>query len=379
MASLYLHIPFCEHKCIYCDFYSIESLDPIESFLVALRREIQSYADQGGDEAFETIFFGGGTPSLLSPETISGLIQQLRDTYAVNPDAEVTLETNPGTIDQAKLEGYQRAGVNRLSFGVQSFHEDDLRFLTRIHSSAQAVDAVKMARSAGFTNLNLDFIFALPRQSMERWKSNLEQAVSLGPEHISAYSLIVEKGTPLERLVSSKQVSTLPLGLEAELYEFTMEYLARSGYEHYEVSNYARPGFHSRHNSNYWNHTNYLGFGPSAHSFWSNHRWWNISNLRTYSERIVAGERPVTGEEDLTSHQLAEELIMLGLRSSGVDLARLRVDCRFDLLQTHRHLVDGLVEERLVVLERAMLKLTDKGFLICDEIVERLLPTVPAF
>jgi oxygen-independent coproporphyrinogen-3 oxidase len=377
VASFYLHIPFCEHKCIYCDFYSIESLDPMDAFVQSLKKEIGMYAHYS-DETFETIFFGGGTPSLLSPGTTGEIITLLRDTFDVAADAEITLETNPGTVDRKRLEGFQKAGINRLSFGVQSFHEDDLKFLTRIHSAMQAEECVRFAREAGFTNISLDFIFSLPGQTFLRWDENLRRAIALQPNHISAYSLIVEKNTPLARMVEARQVSTLPAEQDAELYEHTMSVLAEAGYEHYEVSNYAKPGFRSRHNCNYWNHANYVGVGPSAHSFWMGKRWWNISNLRSYLEKISNSEFPVVGEETLTADELLDEAVMLGLRSTGVDLENIKRQHGIDLLEVNRETIQHILRDKLAVLDRSILRLTDKGYPVCDEISGLLLSGVPA-
>ncbi|MBI1804149.1 MAG: radical SAM family heme chaperone HemW [Ignavibacteriae bacterium] len=380
MASLYVHIPFCEHKCIYCDFYSIESLDPLESFLTALRKEIAMYAEYSTKETIETIFFGGGTPSLLSPAIIAEILDLCHRTFSVRRDAEITLETNPGTVDRDILAGFRAAGVNRLSFGVQSFHEDDLRFLTRIHSAGQAKENIRNAQKVGFDNISLDLIFALPNQTLARWKENLQQAIVLDTQHISAYSLIVEHGTPLARMVRSKQVSVLPLDTEAELYEFTMACMRDEGFEHYEVSNYAKPGFRSRHNSNYWNHTNYIGFGPSAHSFWMNRRWWNIRSIESYCEKILAGEFPLAGEEHLTSGQYLDEAIMLGLRGEGIHLDRLNARHGIDLVASDQSTIDNLISECLLVHDPPFLRLTDKGYLLCDEISKVLLAhlSVPA-
>ncbi|MBI1806543.1 MAG: radical SAM family heme chaperone HemW [Ignavibacteria bacterium] len=376
MASIYLHIPFCEHKCIYCDFYSIESLDPMNAFLESLHNEIEMYASYGAEEQFETIFFGGGTPSLLEPATLEEILVHLRETFSIEPDAEITVETNPGTVDYKKLAGYRRAGVNRLSFGVQSFYDDDLKFLTRIHSANEARQAIHTAKDVGFTNINLDLISALPNQTVERWRRNLDEAIVLEPQHISAYNLIVEKGTPLARMVSARQVSPLPVETEAEMYEWTMQYLHDEGYEHYEVSNYAKPGFRSRHNSNYWNHSNYLGFGPSAHSFWLNRRWWNTRSVESYCHKIAAGQLPLAGEERLTGDQLVDEAVMLGLRSNGVDLALLKSKHQIDLLSSVRPTIENLLHENLVVLDKQVLRLTSKGFLLCDAISESLLSRV---
>jgi len=349
----------------------------MEAFLTSLRKEVSLYSDYGRKESFETIFFGGGTPSLLAPETIAGLLDLFRESFTIQANAEITLETNPGTIDRAKLEGFLEAGINRLSFGVQSFYDDDLRFLTRIHSAAQAKQNIRIAREVGFKNLSLDLIFALPDQTPGRWEANLRQAIELEIQHISAYSLIVEKNTPLSRMVSAKQVSTLPIESEAEMYEFTMAFLQNAGFEHYEVSNYARPGFRSRHNSNYWNHSNYLGLGPSAHSFWDNRRWWNIRSVEGYGKKIASGQLPVAGEEFLTDGQHLDEAIMLGLRGEGIDLDRLKRRHGIDLSLSNHSTIKDLLSERLLVHDPPFLRLTDQGYLLCDEISEVLLAHLP--
>ena len=378
MAGLYLHIPFCEHKCIYCDFYSIENLRGMDAFLDALDREFGMVGKHASCERFGTIYFGGGTPSLLSPVQLERILSRLYSTFSVEPGAEVTLETNPGTVDGKKLKDYRSLGINRLSVGIQSFRQAELDFMTRIHSADQAKDCVRAAHRAGFDNVSVDLFFALPGQTMEGWQSNLRQAVDLQPRHISAYSLIVERGTPLARMVAAKQVSPLPLEQDAAMYEWTMEFLAARGYDHYEVSNYAEPGYRSRHNSGYWRHANYLGFGPSAHSFWNSgeggrRRWWNIANLGTYVEKVSRGIEPVAGDESLTDQQLFEEAIMLGLRSDGVDIDLLRGQYGFGLSESVRSFVGGLIQENLAVLEGHRFRLTDRGYLVCDEICERIL------
>lgn len=377
MAGLYLHIPFCDHKCIYCDFYSIENLSRMQSFVDALGREIELYGRYGQEEVFETVFFGGGTPSLLSPEQLGKILSQLRSTFSIAPDAEVTVETNPGTVDAGKLAAFRALGVNRLSVGIQSFWDDDLRFLTRIHSADEARRCVLDARRTGFANINIDLIFSLPNQTPPRWRFNLGQALELEPTHISAYSLIIEHGTPLSRMAEAGRVKSLPVGEDAELFEMTMETLEEAGYEHYEVSNYARTGYRSRHNSNYWNHTRYLGFGPSAHSFWNSdslraRRWWNIANLRTYLEKAARSIAPVAGEEELSGAELLDEAVMLGLRSRGIDLGRLRERFGVDL-RVGGHVVNDLLDQRLATIDRDHLRLTRKGFLLCDEISKEIL------
>jgi oxygen-independent coproporphyrinogen-3 oxidase len=380
VASLYLHIPFCEKKCLYCDFYSIENRDPMEPFLEALDREILSYARVGEGRTFDTVFFGGGTPSLLTPEQLGRILRRLRETYRIATDAEVTLETNPGTVSPEKLAAYRSLGVNRLSIGIQSFREEELNFLSRIHDADQAVACVEMARASGFGNISVDLMYALPGQTRAAWDETLSRALGLHPSHVSAYGLIVEPNTPLFRLVSSGQVTPALPEAEAELFEYTMETMAEAGYEHYEVSNYGRPGMRSRHNYAYWSHEDYLGFGPSAHSFWNGERgvfatrWSNISQISTYLERCLQpGGSPVGFREEVGTDQLVNERIFLGLRSDGVDMARFAEDFGREFPPDRILLARDLAAEGKVILEGERIRLTPAGFLLCDEIARRMM------
>ena len=386
MASLYIHIPFCEHKCIYCDFYSIAPNEtasrselPTARFVDMLLREIDLQAkDERFQVPYETVFLGGGTPSLLSVDEMKIILQKVSSSFRIEPSAEITVETNPGTVNRQKLEAFSALGVNRLSIGIQSFHEDDLKFLTRIHSAGQAKACVNDARSAGFENVSVDLMFSLPSQTKDRWLSNLEQAMALDPTHISCYSLIVEPNTPLAKMVEARQISLLSTEDDASLYETTISFLARHGYEQYEVSNFAKPGRKSRHNSNYWNHTNYLGLGPSAHSFWSTGenegpvRWWNVPSIVGYFDKLEQGVLPVSGREHLTLTQLVEEEIFLGLRSEGIDIAGFRRRYGKDLMDEHQSRVRDLIENGMAVVEDGRLRLTPKGYVVCDEICASL-------
>ena len=310
---------------------------------------------------------------------MEAILSQLHTSFQIRRDAEVTVEANPGTVTREKLAAYRRLGVNRLSIGVQSFREDDLRFLGRIHESAEAVRCIEDARAAGFENISIDLIYSLPGQSADAWRENLRRAVDLSPEHLSAYSLIVEENTPLARMVASGIVSPNPVDAEAGLYAMTIEFMERSGFEHYEVSSYARPGCRSRHNSAYWTHANYIGFGPSAHSFWKRHgdsqgrRWANIANISAYVERLQKEESPVVFEETVTATELVNERIFLGLRSTGVDIPGVQREFGVDLFAQREGIVRGMVEEQLAEFDRGLLRLTAKGFLLCDEIAGRLM------
>jgi oxygen-independent coproporphyrinogen-3 oxidase len=327
----------------------------------------------------DTIYFGGGTPSLLAADQVESILAVIRAGYRLGGDVEVTLEVNPGTVDVHVLKAFRGAGINRLSIGVQSFDEDELRFLGRMHSAADARACIGAARSAGFGNLSLDCIYSLPGQTAETWRGTLEEAVGFAPEHLSAYSLIVEEGTPLFRSVQEGRVVPNSDGDEARLYELTMAFLETHGYEHYEVSNYARPGFRSRHNSRYWRHERYLGFGPAAHSFWRNsrttpaQRWSNGANVASYCEILFRGESPIAVTETLGERDLINERIFLGLRSDGLDLDLLREELGYSLSAGQEDTVRGLVQEGRAVLDGRRLRLTLRGYMICDEICARLL------
>jgi oxygen-independent coproporphyrinogen-3 oxidase len=391
MASLYLHIPFCEHKCIYCDFYSIAPAESkethaslVDGFLSALETEIQLRAeDKRFNESVETIFFGGGTPSLLHPSEIEKILNILASRFSIESNAEITLETNPGTVDKQKLKAFHSAGINRISMGIQSFYDDDLRFLTRIHTAAEAKQCVLDAYTAGFKNVSFDLIFSLPNQSLRRWESNLEQAIELQPTHISCYSLILEPGTPLFNMVQSKQVIPLDADSDAELYEFTIDFLTSHGFGQYEVSNFAKPAtpllsadragkpnFKCRHNINYWNHSNYLSFGPSAHSFWKNERWWNVSNIAAYIEQLNKRILPLSGGEHLSETKLMEEAIFLGLRSEGIDFEQFRMRFARDLSIENSSIISELIQQGRARMEGGRFRLTAKGYLVCDEICQ---------
>jgi len=378
-ASLYIHVPFCERKCPYCDFYSVEGTERAEDFLAMLGREIALREAGADDTTFETIYFGGGTPSLLQPDQVEGILSRLHAAFPIRPDAEVTLEANPGTVTEGKLRAFRTLGVNRISIGIQSFHDPELRTLGRIHDGREAFRSIELARTAGFDNLSIDLIYSIPGQTPAQWEDTLRTAVDLAPQHLSAYSLLVEESTPLARMVGAGTVRTNPEDLEAAMYERTMELLGASGYEHYEVSNYALPGFRCHHNFSYWSHLNYLGFGPSAHSFWkdkggkSGRRWWNVADLSTYQERLRDGTLPVETEDDVGLREMLDERIFLGLRSGGLDLKGLSVDFGYDFESRRGDLMRWMDEEKLASLEQGLLRLTPKGFLLCDEIASRLL------
>lgn len=379
MASLYLHIPYCEHKCIYCDFYSVENMTSMERFLLSLEKEIVLRSEQFSSlGAVETIFFGGGTPSLLSGKQFERIFTLLRERFHITDDAEITCESNPGTVELSKLNEFRSVGFNRISFGIQSFHDDDLKFLTRIHSSDEAEKAVASAYRAGFDNVSCDLIFALPNQTPERWRENLRRAVALQPKHISAYALIVEEQTPLATMVKNKLVAPLPDEEDAELYEITINTMTEHGFRQYEVSNFAQPGYLSRHNFNYWNHSDYIGFGPSAHSFVkdspaSGKRWWNVRSIQSYCDALEKHEYPTAGSEEIDKKKFFTEEIFLGLRSTGIDLKKLYPLYGEDVLSLRKTMLEEMEQDGLLTRQNNIVLLTSKGYAICDEIAGKLI------
>lgn len=369
-VGIYLHIPFCEKKCFYCDFYSLENHSQRDEFLRSITREIELFGESRPGLKADTIFFGGGTPSLLTPTELQSILDALHKTFDISDAAEFTMECNPGAVDTAYLSEYRSLGVNRLSFGAQSFFDDELRFLSRIHSAREAVEAVSRARTAGFDNINIDLIYALPGQRPERLLANLRQAVSLGTEHISAYSLIVEPGTPLYSAVAGGEVVPSDDSTQASMYEMVMEFMEEHGYSHYEISNYAKPGSECRHNLKYWNSEEYVSFGPSAHSYLDGERWWNVSSLASYIAGLNEDILPVSAREKLTPQQLLDEFVLLHLRQGFVNTSDLLHNFSVSL---EPEFVSAMEKAGYCEVSGDMLKLTRKGFTVSDEIARTLL------
>jgi oxygen-independent coproporphyrinogen-3 oxidase len=351
----------------------------MEQFLGALEKEIAMYAEQYSPrESFQTIFFGGGTPSLLPPSTLERILNALHSHYRIDSGAEITVETNPGTVDAEKLRGYRSLGVNRLSIGIQSFHPDELKFLSRIHNADDATACVENAYRAGFDNVSIDLIFSLPNQTLERWRENIQRAVALQPKHLSAYSLIVEQHTPLFTMVQEGTVKPLPEEEDTAMYETTLAAMAENGFHQYEVSNFARPGFECLHNKNYWNHSNYLSFGPSAHSFWKDHstggrRWWNSRSIAHYCDAIEKRTFPVAGSESVDKERMFSEAVFLGLRTGELSVTTLQQLYGVDMLSTRGEKLKIFSDEDLLHVKNRSITLTRKGFMVCDAIAESLL------
>jgi oxygen-independent coproporphyrinogen-3 oxidase len=374
--SIYIHIPFCERKCIYCDFYSIENVSLREQFVELLLREIDmkvAARPELSGRTIPTIFFGGGTPSLLTPDELQRIVASLKHHFTIASDCEFTLECNPGTIDDEKLSAYRAIGVNRLSFGVQSFDAGELEWLGRIHDANQAREAIASARRVGFDNVSLDLIFALPNQTGEILEHTLREAIALDTDHISAYNLIVEPGTPLFRLVQLNSVIPLDSDRAADLFELVQARLAEAGFAQYEISNYAKSDEkRAKHNLMYWDgDMDYVSFGPSAHEFIDGDRSWNVSSLEQYRIMIEGGKLPTLQSEHLSEEERRTEALYLQLRSTGIDLDLFESSFGEDLLEDSEVkflILDGFMES-----DSKILRLTPKGYRFCDGIVRKLL------
>lgn len=372
-TAIYIHIPFCDHKCVYCDFYSISNLSKSEQYLASLKKEIEYYSKiYSAGRKIVSIYFGGGTPSLMDPAYIADIVQAVKENFNVADDAEITLETNPGTVNKKKLQEFKLAGINRISIGIQSFNDKELRFLTRIHDSALAEKTVYAAYDAGIINISIDLIFNLPEQSKEIWSHSLERAIALPIKHISAYSLILEPGTILNKMVIDKKVRIQGDMIDAELYEYTIDFLDKHGFTQYEVSNFVKGDYECVHNNVYWHYKDYLGFGTSAHSFADKKRWWNLRGLTFYLNAVNELGHGKAGEELLTNGQMLQEYVMLALRNNGLYLDKLAASFGRDWLDVNEKELNKMANEGLLVWDAEKIRLTKKGYLLCDEILTKL-------
>ena len=371
--GLYLHVPFCSQVCPYCDFAVVKgSAGRWGRFVEVLLAEMELC--RGDARPFDTVYLGGGTPSLLAPEQLAHLLDGARERLGALPEAWLFLEANPEDVSPGALAAWRRLGVRTLSLGVQSFDARELAFLGRRHGPEEGRRAVAEALASGFDTVSVDLIYGLPGQETAAWRRNLEQAVALAPQHLSCYQLTVEEGTPFGLQRRRGLLEELPERRQGELFTLTHAFLADAGYPAYEVSNFAAaPAHRSRHNQKYWRHTPYLGLGPSAHSFdGRRRRCWNQRRLHLYQQAVTAGERPLAGSEELTPEQLALEALMLGLRTTdGVDLAAFEERFGVDLAAANAALLACLEEEGFVRLEGGRLAPTTAGLAVAEALAVR--------
>ena len=370
--GLYIHIPFCKSKCVYCDFYSLPSReDRMDAYTDALCAHLTETAPFAAGHAVDTVYFGGGTPSYLGEKRLVKILKVIQKKYRVTRDAEITLEANPDSAgDWKALKALRKAGFNRISLGMQSACDEELREIGRVHTMDQVRRAVDAVRRAGFSNLSLDLIYGLPHQTMDRWRSNLESAAGLSPEHLSCYGLKVEEGTPLFR---RRNEAELPGDEEqADMYLYTVERLGQLGYQQYEISNFARPGFSSRHNRRYWALQEYLGFGPGAHSDFGGVRYGYARDLETYLRST--GEPPLSERQVLSRRDRAGEYLMLGLRTAdGISPRVLQDRYGADFAPLAPFLERCRRAGYAVSLPDGSWRLTPRGFLLSNQIIGSLL------
>ncbi len=371
MSGIYIHIPFCRKACHYCNFHFSTSQQSKASLVAAIAKEAilrKEYLTK----AVSTIYFGGGTPSLLTAEELLSIKETLFSHFAVNTDAELTLEANPDDITPEKLAEWKNAGINRLSIGIQSFFEEDLQWMNRAHNAAQARQCIELAQQAGFTNLTIDLIYGTPGLNNERWLTNIQTAIALQVPHLSCYALTVEPDTALDKLIQKGKKENTDQTIQAEHFELLTEHLAAAGYEQYEISNFARPGFRSKHNSSYWQGKPYLGLGPSAHSFNGSTRQWNVSNNALYIQSLEQDLIPFEAEQ-LTAQQQLNEYIMTSLRTTeGCSIEWIAQNWSLqnveDVLTAAKKYID---DEKLRFTDNRLL-LTQKGKFLADGIAADL-------
>jgi oxygen-independent coproporphyrinogen-3 oxidase len=368
VLGLYIHVPFCSAICNYCNFNrGLFDAALKAQYVRALREEIRRASD--GAPA-DTIYFGGGTPSLLEPIDIRGLIEACRGAFALDPDAEITLEANPETVSAERLDGFRAAGVNRLSYGVQSFRDEELVRLSRLHSAARARDAFALARAAGFDNISLDLMMWLPQQSVADWLESVDALIALGPEHASLYLLEIYPNAPLRDEMARGRWSVAPDEDAAEMYLEAMARLDAAGYEQYEISNVARPGRESRHNMKYWTDQEWLGFGCGAHSTRGGVRWKNVSSTEDYIGAVASGTPLITEERRLAADERLEEALFMELRlAKGIDVQRMLNRYGVDLWARFGRDLQLFLEQGLLVYDGARLRLSRRGMLLANEVM----------
>jgi oxygen-independent coproporphyrinogen-3 oxidase len=372
MAGIYLHIPFCRQACYYCDFHFSTNQASREKIIDALGHELVLQKDYLEGEEIETIYFGGGTPSILTESELQYIMRAIGSNFNICANPEVTLEANPDDLTKDKLKELKNAGVNRLSIGVQSFDDKILKSLNRVHDSKMAVRCVHHANDLGFGN-----IYAIPGLENTQWKEAIDEALLLGPQHISSYSLTVEEKTVFGRLAARGKFKTVDEDIAAQQLQILVETLEMQDYEQYEVSNFSKAGYHSKHNSNYWKNKNYLGVGPSAHSYNGTSRQYNISNNHLYAESLRNDQIPAT-LEILTREDKVNEYLLTSLRTAwGANLTLLRQEFGFDLVNIHQQYVQILKEKRLATITNDTLHLTKQGFLLADKIASDLFIIAP--
>ncbi|MET3538173.1 radical SAM family heme chaperone HemW [Chryseobacterium limigenitum] len=370
---IYIHIPFCKQKCSYCNFHFSTSLNFKDEMIAAMKKEIFLRKDELQNKNLHSLYFGGGTPSILSVDEINSIIDEVLKHFSFEKDIEITLEANPDDLDKSFVRELSKSHINRLSIGTQSFFEEDLKLMNRAHNASEAESSIKRAQDFGFENLSIDLIYGSPTSNLAIWKENLNKTIALEVPHISSYALTVEPKTALENWISKGKVANPKEEEQNEEFYYLSDFLKDNGFDHYEVSNFAKPGFYSRHNSAYWKYKEYLGIGPSAHSY-NGHdvRSWNVANNQQYIKKlnsnILAKETEILSQKDQFN-----EMIMIGLRTIwGVDLESLNNKFSNKILDTFQNDIKSKVSEGILVIENNHLKIPEKHWFMADGIASDL-------
>lgn len=363
MLGLYIHIPFCVTKCKYCDFNSFKiDLNEKIKYLNYLGEEMKLYKEEIKNREIDSVFVGGGTPSILNENEINILFEKIKENFNIKSNAEITMECNPGTLTLNKLKVMKKSGVNRLSIGLQAVQNHHLKYIGRIHNFEEFEKNYHDAKQMGFDNINIDLMYALPNQSREDWMESLEKVVKLNPTHISAYSLILEENTELFKMYERDEFNLLDENTDIEMYEYTIDYLKSHGYNQYEISNYAKDNFECKHNVLYWKCEEYVGIGASASGYFNGIRYNNICELDNYEKMILEGEKPIEWEEKLSIKDEIEESIFLGLRmNEGIQISDFKEKYNFDFEKEYKNEIEKLSKMELIEIDNNLMKLTQKG------------------
>ena len=369
-TGLYIHVPFCGSKCNYCDFNSyVGKLDLAEEYFACMKKEIDLYRDEMVFNNIGTIFIGGGTPTCVEPKYLGEIIDTCRKKYNVSESCEITIESNPGTITDEKLRAYRQYGINRISIGLQASQEHLLNYLGRKHTSEDFIASVKMAKKAGFDNINADIIFGIPGQTLEDWKETLQMVTELELTHISAYDLKIEEGTRFGDMLDAGKLVEMEDELDREMYHYTIDYLKRKGYKHYELSNFAKEGYECKHNLIYWNCLEYLGLGAGAHSFLQDIRFENQSSIEGYINYLKNGEKPVEERYVRDFCEKMSEYMFLGLRLiDGVSKDKFEDRFNQDIFMTYADKIEKLKKKNLIVADDRKIRLTNQGLDLANQV-----------
>ena len=375
--GMYIHIPFCIKKCRYCDFYSLpgKNESDLDNYVRALLKEIRIRGEQMPAVQLESIYLGGGTPSMLDGGQLGSIIRACGDNFTIIPGAEISMEANPATLDKAKLAAMEAAGINRLSLGVQSFFDDELALMGRVHDAAAVRETVELIHSRGWENFNLDLIYGLPGQSLKRWRQNLKQALDCKPCHLSLYLLQLEEHTPMGKDAAQGRLQMLDEDEEWRMYNLAMEYLAERGFVHYEISNFCRPGWECRHNLVYWQGREYLGLGAGAVSFVAGSRYINQPDFKGYTGALISGEQwPIEELERMEGRELMIDALILGLRlCEGIDLAHFQQRFGVDISSEYKGIIVQYMNRGLLNIENGRLSFTKAGYFLSNQVLSQFM------